>query len=303
MKPLILSTLAAALALAPVFAHADPCLPGFFSNDGQDPCTPCSAGTYSSSAGATGCTECDPHTYAAAPGWSACEECGPDLYQPEAGSADCVWRNRLNCWTVRDFRNPAAFNPMLDVTASDEISTDPVNLTRPSAVCAPATIESLPLGNPDPTMCCYKATRAKPATPVTIETTSVLGGTLQLRVASRALVCDQCQGSAETEQTVQCWKVRDLRNPKFSTIESLRVIDRYSYDFPIVKKPELFCSPASIGGSPLTDTHAQQCCYRVGKAFLSGISESVIDPLGAPLELGLSRRSMVCEPCVATALP
>lgn len=193
---------------------------------------------------------------------------------------------------------------MRDVAASDEISTEPVSLIRPSRICVTAAIESrFPGANPESKLCCYKAAGAKPDAPVLIEATSALGGTLQLRVVKRGLVCDQCQGTAETEQTLQCWKVKDLKNPKFSIIDGLRVFDEYDFDFIRVKKPALFCAPASIDGSPLVDTNGQQCCYKAGKAYRSNTSESVTDPLGGPLELRVVRRSMVCEPCAVSALP
>jgi hypothetical protein len=302
MKRLFLLVLATLVALAPMSALAAPCEPGSFSVDGQDPCAPCPAGTYSDAAGATACAECSPHTISPA-GASTCFECGSGYYQPEAGSTSCVGRTALSCWKTKDLGNPARYSPLPEVAATDEISTAPVGLTRVTAICAPATFVFPPVTGPGAPMCCYKATRAKPTAPMSLEVTSGLGGTLQLGVVARSLVCDQCQGSTETEQTLQCWRVRDLNNPKFQILGSVRLIDEYSYDFPIVKKPEMFCSPVSLDGVPVTDPNAQQCCFRVGKAFLSDISESVTDPTGAPLELGVVKRFMVCEPCVATALP
>jgi hypothetical protein len=302
MKPLILPVLATLIVLAPIVTLAAPCEPGSFSVDGEDPCTPCPAGTYSDAAGATACIECEPHTVSAE-GATICFECPPGYYQPEAGSPSCLGRTATSCWRAKDLGNPARFSPLAELAAADEISTAPVSLTRATALCTPATFVFPPVTGPGAPMCCYKATGAKPAAPTSFEVTSSLGGTLQLGVVARALVCDQCQGSADTEQTVQCWKVRDLNNPKFQILESVRLIDEYSYDFPIVKRPEMFCSPVSLDGAPVTDPNAQQCCYRVGKAFLSDISESVTDPAGAPLELGVVKRFMVCEPCVATPLP
>lgn len=301
MRLASLAALAAALLLAPTNAFAAPCAPGSFSDDGQDPCSPCDAGTYAASAGATSCRDCARHTISG-PGASACVACGPDAYQPAAGSSTCLWRNRTSCWSVRDLENPAEFIPMEDVAASDEISDVPASLLRPELFCSPALIGSLPYPNPDPAMCCYKANGVKAETPAALETTGLIGGTVQLGIVKRALVCDQCQGP-DTEQTVQCWKVRDLKNPKFDSLESLRIADEYSYDFPIVKKPALFCSPVALGGAPVLDPNAQTCCYQIGKAYRSGITESVTDPSGAPLELAITKRSLLCEPCEATLLP
>jgi hypothetical protein len=302
MNPLLLLAFAA-LALPAAPAHAALCEPGYFSFDGQDPCTPCSAGSYSDSPGATSCTDCGPHTVSAA-GASACIECAYPYYQPEPGSSGCVRRNDYGCWTVRDLENPAAFTPMEDVAAGDEFSSEPVDLIRPSTICGSVSIESrFPGEHGDSTMCCYKADGVRPTEPVSVEATSQLGGTFQLGVVKRALVCDQCQGVAETEQTLQCWKVKDLKNPKFELIEGLRVGEEYWFGFILVKKPALLCAPASVDGSPLTDTKGHYCCYRAGKAYVSDFSENVLDPFGNPLTLGVSKRSVICEICDVSPLP
>lgn len=303
MRPLVLPILTAFACFTPSLASAGPCEPGYFSVDGQDPCTACDAGTYSDSQGATSCNECNPYTVSAA-GASECVACGFRAYQPEAGSGTCVWRGDRSCWTVRDLGQPAPFSRMTEVPASDQFSTKPVSLLRASMFCGATSIESrTPGAHPESTMCCYKSDAAKPDAPVSIEWSSILGGTLQVRVLKRALVCDQCQGDTETEQTQQCWKVRDLKNPRFQAYDGLRVADEYSFDFLRVKRPSHVCAPASFDGSPNFDTNGHYCCFHVGKAFVSGPSEIVTDPAGAQLALGIEKRGILCEPCEVSTLP
>lgn len=56
---------------------AAPCSAGFFSEDGQTPCTPCPAGSYQSRAGQTSCLECEPGTFSAVSAADECTDCPP----------------------------------------------------------------------------------------------------------------------------------------------------------------------------------------------------------------------------------
>jgi len=103
-------------------ALGQPCEPGSWSEDGNEPCTPCPAGTYSDAAGATSCDwcppgtystggssscwlcppgtystagssscqDCPPGTYADSPGSPECADCPVDTYQPDAGATECL---------------------------------------------------------------------------------------------------------------------------------------------------------------------------------------------------------------------
>ncbi|MCH7595912.1 MAG: hypothetical protein IID35_05060 [Planctomycetes bacterium] len=83
-----------------------PCPPGTFSEDGEEPCTACSPGTFQPSDGQvtcipclpgtvqpnngqTACTACDPGTFAAQPGSTTCSPCAVGTYQPLSGADQC----------------------------------------------------------------------------------------------------------------------------------------------------------------------------------------------------------------------
>lgn len=82
------------------------CPAGTFSPDGKTPCTPCPAGSISTSAGATTCMLCPTGSYSESPGSSVCTLCPagtssgitgatvctscPDgQYQPDTGATEC----------------------------------------------------------------------------------------------------------------------------------------------------------------------------------------------------------------------
>jgi len=269
-------------------------------------CTDCSAGKYGTTAGATtsaACTDCDPHTVSSS-GSSTCLACEAGTYQPSAGSESCESRNELRCWKAKDQKTPA-FAAQDDVSASDEVvASDTIDIKSPAMFCSPAGFGAEPVSNPDAPMCCYKESGAKLASPVSVEVTGAHLGTVQLAVGKQALVCSQCGGSASTEQSLRCYKVKDLKNPAFSALDSLAVTDGLATDSVKVSKPALYCAPVALGAAAVTDSTAHQCCYKATGPALS--ATSIIDAIsldGSTLHLGVSKQSMVCEPCTRTVLP
>lgn len=87
-------------------ALGQPCEPGSYSGDGNEPCTACPAGTCSDVYGATSCAPCTPGSYseegaASCTLWSpgtyadveclaSCTDCPVDTYQPDAGATQCL---------------------------------------------------------------------------------------------------------------------------------------------------------------------------------------------------------------------
>jgi hypothetical protein len=264
-------------------------------------CQDCSAGTYSNQ-GAAACTSCEPHTYQDLPASGSCLDCAFGTYQPEPGSTECTDRNDRRCWKAKDLKNPA-FVSQAALPASDALSSEPIDLLKAALFCSPAGLDGAPVANADPRQCCYKIKGAKLASPVAVEVSGAVGGTVQLEVSKRSLLCEQCMGTG-AEQPLQCWKVKDLKNPPFASEAGLAVVDGLASDTVDTKKPALYCEPVGISGAPIEDQAAQQCCYKVKGAKLA--SAAVVDTLGAiggDLELEISKPSLVCEPCSSMLLP
>jgi len=297
------------------------CPAGTFSNTtAASSCPDCSAGTFSSSLGATACTDCgvgsfssDPastscescaaHTYQDMAGEDSCLNCPAGTYQPGLGQSSCLDRNSRRCWKAKDLKNPAAFAPQKDVPVADEVASGDVDLRKAGFYCSPAGLGGAPVADPDPRQCCYKVSGAKLANPLALEVEGDIGGTLQLELGKPALVCEQCLGTP-TDEPLQCWKAKDLKSPAFTRQAGLGVVDGLATGTVSTVKPDLFCSPASVDGSPVTDVLAQQCCYRIkGNKLGTPVTVNTHGSIGGPLELSLSKQSMVCEPCTSTVLP
>jgi hypothetical protein len=77
-------------------------------------------------------------------------------------------------------------------------------------------------------------------------------------------------------------------------------IDSRLLDAPIhVKKPSYVCLPADVDGSGVPDEGVAQCCYQTkGPAPIRPVPAEITDSFGT-LQLGLSKPSLVCQPCSA----
>jgi hypothetical protein len=264
-------------------------------------CQDCSTGTYSSG-GAVTCTDCEAHTYQDMPASSSCLDCPFGTYQPTPGSAECTDRNDRRCWKAKDLKNPV-FVAQDDVAAIDALSADPIDLVKASLFCSPAGLDGAPVADADPRQCCYKINGPKLATPVAVQVNGVVGGTVQLEISKRSLLCEQCMGTG-AEQPLQCWKVKDLKNPAFVAESGIAVVDGLATDTVDTKKPALYCEPVGVDGSPIEDQAAQQCCYKVkGSKLPSAVVVNTAGAIGGALELEVSKPSMVCEPCSSMLLP
>jgi hypothetical protein len=273
---------------------------------GVTTCNTCGAGKYSPAVGATTvgvCTDCAAQTFQDMPAAAMCAACPAGFFQPATGAASCLERNSRRCWKAKDLKNPAAFAPQTGLAITDAISSTPVDLSKPALFCSPAGLGAHGVADPDPRQCCYKAKGTKLATPYNLQVTGAQFGTLQLSLSQPSLVCEQCAG-APLESSLQCWKVKDLKNPAFTKTAGLAVTDGLASDTVDTVKPALFCFAAGLGGLPVSDSGATQCCYKVkGTKLASAVTETVSGTVGGALDLGVQSPSMVCEPCSYTPLP
>lgn len=188
-RPLLFSLLAGLVFQLPTSASAAPCAAGYYSIDGQDPCTPCTAGTFRDSPGATVCTDCAPHT-SSGEAATSCDDCPFGYYLPEAGSAPCVRRNDWSCWTVKDLKTPR-FSIIHDVRVLDPWDFDFLVVKKPAFSCAPASVDGWPLTDVNGQTCCYRTGKAFRSS-VTENVTVLFGNPLELAVKRRSMICEAC---------------------------------------------------------------------------------------------------------------
>lgn len=73
------------------------CQPGFVSANGQQPCTPCAAGSYASAPGQLACSPCAAGTFAEAAGLATCEPCATGCATGEYAATACSATSDLAC--------------------------------------------------------------------------------------------------------------------------------------------------------------------------------------------------------------
>jgi hypothetical protein len=102
--------------------------------------------------------------------------------------------------------------------------------------------------------------------------------------------------------TLNCYKVKDLKSPRFVIHEDVPFSDQFATGTIDVKKPYLLCSPASLG-SPVADPTTHLCCYKTkAPALPAPVSTETSDGFGS-LQVQIKKSSLVCLPCTQTPLP
>jgi subtilisin-like proprotein convertase family protein len=134
-------------------------------------------------------------------------------------------------------------------------------------------------------------------------------GTWTLSVSDRAggdtgsLDAWSLQITLETFNNYECYKAKDLKQPKFVAVQDLPVTTTLQPDTVDVKKPTLVCLPADKDGAGVSDPEIAQCCYKAkGTALKPAENVQISDDFGT-LQLGLSKPGLVCQPCSVQTLP
>lgn len=106
---------------------------------------------------------------------------------------------------------------------------------------------------------------------------------------------------------MKCWKVRDLRNPKFVRIKDpgISLDDQFGPDPDVdVIKPFFVCNPADKGGSGINDDNVHLCCYKIkGQKVSKPRPQMEIDDQFGTLQLEAIKPQILCQPCLKTVLP
>jgi len=101
----------------------------------------------------------------------------------------------------------------------------------------------------------------------------------------------------------KCWKVKDLKNPKFAAVDALPLDDQFGVDDVDVKKPRLLCAPADKDGSGINDPDTHQCCYKIKGAKLDPAQTLEVEDQFGTLQFEIKKSDLLCQPCTKTLLP
>lgn len=109
-------------------------------------------------------------------------------------------------------------------------------------------------------------------------------------------------GSAAALDNFQCYKEKDLKNPKF--IATTRDInDQFLMGTFDVKKPRYVCAPASVNGSGIVDTSTHLNCYKVKGPKGLGANAELTDQFGVLQVKVKGKASLLCVPATKVIIP
>ncbi|MGH7787788.1 MAG: endonuclease/exonuclease/phosphatase family protein [Candidatus Binatia bacterium] len=102
----------------------------------------------------------------------------------------------------------------------------------------------------------------------------------------------------------KCYKAKDLKQPKFAPVTLSNLDDDLSSDVTVeVKKPFLFCSPASVDGAGIANPADHLTCYKTKTTKLAGsVAIEVANVLGTT-QLSVEKSGLLCVPSASTTLP
>lgn len=121
-----------------------------------------------------------------------------------------------------------------------------------------------------------------------------------LLVAGLGLAC--AAGSAAALDNYQCYKSKDLKNPKFAAT-TRTVSDQFLSGTVELKKPGLVCAPTSIDGSLIADPSTHLNCYKVKGPKGTGANAQIADQFGTVQVAVKGKAAFVCVPATKTLLP
>jgi hypothetical protein len=100
----------------------------------------------------------------------------------------------------------------------------------------------------------------------------------------------------------QCYKAKDLKNPKF-VATTRNVSDQFLSGAFDVKKPGYICAPASVDGSVLVDPATHLSCYKVKGPKGLGANAQLVDQFGTVQIAVKGKASLLCVPATKTIIP
>ena len=120
---------------------------------------------------------------------------------------------------------------------------------------------------------------------------------------------DQVLGSALTDiagaagDHYQCYKAKDLKNPKFAKQLGVSVADQFTTATIDLKKLDMVCAPTDKNGSGVVDEATHLCCYKSTGPQLSNAEDVETEDQFGRLQLQLKKSKMLCAPCTKDLLP
>jgi hypothetical protein len=101
----------------------------------------------------------------------------------------------------------------------------------------------------------------------------------------------------------QCYKAKDLKNPRFTPQASVTLADQFGTGSVAVMKPFSLCAPVDKNGEGVLDPLTHLCCYKIKGAVLSPPAQATVADQFGSLDVEVKKRQLLCQPCTKTLLP
>jgi hypothetical protein len=271
------------------------------------PCIPIAGSTYFGLDTHTGIVgSCNDNGVCDAGCGETCTNCPDDC--------DCP-HDHFKCYKVSDRKLP----PFVPTTKplTDQFESKSTLIRKPVNLCNPVDKNNEGIYDPTAHLTCYKikdASGQPKFAGVNVQVTNQFG-TLRLRARKAALFCDPSEknGVYSTLKLnhFKCYKVRDLKQPKFQPL-NVTLSDQFEGTTTLVKKPAFLCNPVQYGNF-FRDPRNHLTCYKIKDvASFAGTNVQVVgsadggplfgpDPLQLKVKKGTS--GLLCVPSTKTVLP
>ncbi|MDZ4825800.1 MAG: hypothetical protein SGJ13_04955 [Actinomycetota bacterium] len=218
--------------------------------------------------------------------------------------------DHFKCYKVKDLKTPK-FVQIPSVSLADQFETKNHKVVKPSALCNPVDKNGEGINDAARHLVCYTAPQAPGQAKFVkqqVQTTNQFG-TLQLEATAASELCVSSekngQGSEELND-FKCYKVKDLKNPKFVQIPSVSLADQFDTKNHKIVKPATLCNPVDTNGQGIFDANNHMVCYTAPQASQQArfVKPSVVtDNQFGHLGLQATSASTLCVPSTKTLLP
>ncbi len=218
--------------------------------------------------------------------------------------------DHFKCYKVKDSQTPK-FVQIPSVSLADQFETKNHKVVKPSALCNPVDKNGEGINDPDRHLVCYTAPQAPQQAKFVKQQVQTVNqfGTLQLEATAASELCvPSAKNGAGSEDLnhYKCYKVKDLKNPKFEQIPSVSLADQFETKNHKVTKVATLCNPVDKNGEGIFDAENHMVCYTAPQApgQAKFVKPNVVtDNQFGHLGLQATAASTLCVPSTKTLLP
>lgn len=215
--------------------------------------------------------------------------------------------DHYKCYGASDEKSPA-FVPAT-AALTDRFETKTTALRKPASFCSPAGKNGGGVNDARTSLTCYSIKDVKDQAKfegASVQVSNALG-TTQLRLTKATQMCVPSeivgQSSLLQRDNFKCYKVSDLKNPKFTAVD-VTLDDRFGQTTTNVSKPSMLCTPVDLNSTGTLLPNSPLACYKISD--LAVFTPAVVgtdNPHFGEVQLALKKPRTLCVPSTLTVLP